>query len=55
MTTASRPRCWITTNRADSDTAMPASSFSIAARSTPPANCMDRDRGVAVWKVATTG
>ena len=35
MTTASRPRCWTTTLRADSDTAMPTSIFSIAARSTP--------------------
>ena len=55
ITTASRPRCRTTTSRADSETAIPASIFSIAGRSTPPAICMERDRGVAVWKVATTG
>ena len=55
ITTASRPRCRTTTSRADSETAIPASIFSIAGRSTPPAICIERDRGVAVWKVATTG
>ena len=55
MTTASRPRWRTTTSRADSETAMPASILSIAGRSTPPASCIERDRGVAVWKVATTG
>ena len=34
---------------------MPASIFSIRRRSASPASCMVRDRGVAVWNVATTG
>ena len=55
MTTASRPRCWTTTRRAASETAIPASIFSIEARSAPPASCIERERGVAVWNVATTG
>ena len=55
MTTASRPRCWTTTNRAVSDTAIEACSFSVTGRNTPPARDIDLDLGVAVWKVATTG
>ena len=41
--------------RADSDTAIPASILSIGGSEHPPASCIVRDRGVAVWKVATTG
>ena len=45
----------MTTSRAGSDTAIPASIFSTSPRSASPATCMVRERGVAVWKVATTG
>ena len=54
-TVASVPRWRRTTCRAVSETAIRASSLSTAARSTVPASRSDRDRGVAAWKVPTTG
>src|SRR6266540_1917188 len=55
MTTASPPMCWTIIDRAFSDTAIRASIFSSAGRSSPAAALIARDRTCQVWKVATNG
>ena len=51
----SRPRWRTTTSRAVGETAMPASTRSTAPARADPASRRARERGVAVWNVATTG
>ena len=55
MRTASPPRCSTSVRRAASDTAILALIFSSADCSTGSAACSTRERGLAVWKVATIG